>query len=108
LKIYKEGMSDKEHIEALYWERNMLAVHYATTLNLTAVYFTGNGWYYDTENNYEGFKRVVSLFLGGMCFHIPDDLDIGELPEIKPNWDGHTTEEKWIKAMKQIGCKVDE
>lgn len=87
MKAWHKEMSDKETIDLAYWERNMLALRFA------------EGWYYDTDNNYDGWKRVLSLKNGTMCFHIPDDFDVGQLKRIRPNWDGHTTEEKWQSVM---------
>lgn len=88
---YKDGMSEKEQKDGAYWERNMIALRFA------------DGWYYDTDNNWEGWLRVLSLDGGRMCFHIPDSFDVGNLPQIQPNWDGHTTREKWLRVMKMRG-----
>lgn len=104
--VYKEGMTEKEQKDGAYWERNMLVLFVANMLN----YFTETknnrcGWYFDTENNWDGWKRVISLCNGKYCFHIPDDFEIiGDIPQIEPNWDGHTTKEKYenmIKSMNQ-------
>ena len=38
-----------------------------------------------------------------MCFHIPDDFDLGNLPQIDDDWDGHTTKEKWERMKKACG-----
>lgn len=46
---YREGMSLEEQKNGAYWERNMLALHFA------------DGWYHDTDNNWEGWKRVVGV-----------------------------------------------
>ena len=82
-------MSVEETKDLAYWERNMVALRYA------------QGWYKDTESNYPGWLRVLSLDEGRMTFHIPDDFDVGELPELlEPTWDGHTTEEKWKRVCK--------
>jgi hypothetical protein len=81
-------MSDKETADLAYWERNMLALLFA------------NGWYYDDDNNWPGWRRVLSLKDGRITFHIPDDFDVGNLRRITPNWDGHTTERKWQRVMK--------
>lgn len=93
--IYKwnDSMSAKEACDGAYWERNMLALRFA------------EGWYNDVTNKYPGWLRVLSLDSGKLTFHIPDDFDVGDLPEIKPNWDGHTTEEKWqrILNMRRVG-----
>jgi len=91
VKVWHEGMSDSDSKDLAYWERNMLALHYA------------DGWYVDCENNYPGWKRVLSLEKGRITFHIPDDFQVGNLKEIKPNWDGHTTEAKWWRIMHKKG-----
>lgn len=95
-RTYNESMSEKEMRDLAYYERNMLALRFA------------DGWYYDTENNWEGWKRVLCLDDGKLNFHIPDDFDIGNLKQIEPTWDGHTTEEKWerIDGMFEVknGC----
>lgn len=56
--------------------------------------------------SFYGWSRVVSLFEGRLTFHVPDDFDLGDLPEVKPNWDGHSTEEKWWRVMSASGCDV--
>ena len=91
---FKDGMSPKECENGAYWERNMLALRFA------------DGWYNDTENNWDGWHRVLSLDGGKMCFHIPDDFEVGNLPEIKPTWDGHTTEEKWNRVAAMRGLEL--
>ena len=90
---YHEGMSLEEQKNGAYWERNMIALRFA------------DGWYYDTDNNWEGWKRVLSLDNGAMCFHIPDDFQVGDLQEIKPNWDGHTTVQKWLRILAMRGIQ---
>lgn len=88
IKVWHEGMSDKEAKDLAYWERNMLALRFA------------QGWYNDDDSNFPGWRRVLSLDNGRMTFHIPDEFDVGDLPEIEPNWDGHTTEEKWQRVAR--------
>jgi hypothetical protein len=39
---WHEGMSAEDCKNGAYWERNMLALNYA------------DGWYYDTQNNWDG------------------------------------------------------
>lgn len=91
---WHEGRSKDQTIDLAYFERNMLALKYA------------DGWYYDTENNWDGWKRVLSLD-GGKCnFHIPDSFPVGNLPQIEPDWDGHTTEEKWDRIMLSREIKI--
>ncbi len=89
--IWKEGLTLKEEKDGAYWERNMLALRYA------------DGWYYDRDNNWIGWRRVLSLDGGKLTFHIPDDFPVGNLPEIAPNWDGHTTGEKWLRILEMRG-----
>lgn len=89
IKKWNKEMTDAETKDLAYWERNVLALHYA------------EGWYVDKENNYPGWLRVLSLEGGKITFHIPDDFDIGNLAELSsPSWDGHTTEEKWARILK--------
>lgn len=103
---YKEGMDLKKQVDGAYWERNMLVMFIANILNYYSNENSNNGWYYDTDNNWEGWKRVISLCNGRYCFHIPDDLEIlGDIPEIKPNWDGHTTKNKWLNMINQLDNK---
>jgi hypothetical protein len=91
IKTWNKEMSLEEAKDLAYWERNVLALNYA------------DGWYFDRENNYFGWQRVLSLEKGQITFHIPDNFDVGTLPEIKPNWDGHTTEEKWKRILEMKG-----
>lgn len=92
---YRDGMEDQELAQGAYWERNMLALLFA------------DGWYYDRDNNWEGWKRVLSLKDGKVCFHIPDAFNVGNLPEIMPNWDGHSTQDKWNRIAWKFGMKLD-
>jgi len=104
IKTWHEGMSDSESKDLAYWERNMLALRYA------------EGWYNDDilvptgqlephiqRPRYPGWRRVLSLDGGRCTFHIPDDFPVGNLPEIERNWDGHTTEEKWLRIAEVRG-----
>lgn len=84
-------MSLEEEKNGAYWERNMLALKYS------------DGWYFDKENNWDGWKRVLSLDNGRCSFHIPDEFEVGNLKEIEPNWDGHTTKEKWERILIEKG-----
>ena len=93
--VWKDGMSPEEEANGAYWERNMLALRYA------------DGWYYDTENNWDGWHRVLSLDGGKMCFHIPDSFDVGNLPQIKKSYDGHTTREKWDRVADRFNIELD-
>ncbi len=87
IQTWNNEMTDKQTADLAYWERNMLALYYA------------DGWYTDVDNNYPGWSRVLSLAGGKITFHIPDSFMVGKLPEIKPNWDGHTTDEKWMRVL---------
>jgi hypothetical protein len=103
--VWREGMSTEETKDGAYWERNMLALYMAIKLNDIYEgegYTTDSGWYLHGE--YEGWARVISIADGTITFHVPDDFDLGNLPKIEPNWDGHSTEEKWEKMMKFCGC----
>lgn len=101
IREWNPGMTDKETADLAYWERNVLALLYA------------EGWYNDDVcrccgedvvvddlvPRFAGWRRVLSLEGGTITFHIPDDFDVRGLPEIKPNWDGHTTREKWLRIL---------
>lgn len=97
MKIYEwtPETSVDEAKQGAYWERNMLALNFA------------EGWYNDDkqieldvyEPRFEGWRRVLSLESGKITFHIPDGFEVGNLPEIERNWDGHTTREKWMRIM---------
>lgn len=106
LKGWQDGMTSKDELDLAYAERNMLALLLCNIYNDLAFGITNAGWYYDTENNWDGWKRVLSFEAGKITFHIPDDFDIGNLPQIKPNWDGHTTEQKWNYVRKM--CRMEE
>lgn len=93
IKTWHEGMSVEETKDLAYWERNVLALKYA------------DGYYEDHDNNYEGWLRVMSLEGGKITFHIPDDFEIGNLPLIDANWDGHTTAEKWQRILADRGIE---
>lgn len=95
INTWKPGLTPEQERDIAYWERNMLALCLC------------DGWYYDTDNNWEGWKRVISCAKGKLTFHIPDDFDVGDVEEIEPNWDGHTTELKWERVMCLFGIKVD-
>lgn len=87
VKTWNKDMTDKDTADLAYWERNMIALYFA------------EGWYADHENNFPGWLRVLSLEGGKITFHIPDEFMVGNLPEIKPNWDGHTTDMKWMRVL---------
>lgn len=118
-KGWHDGMSTEETKNLAYWERNMLALLLADYSNrvfheelknrgvpkdVIAKSFK-SGWYYDRDNNWDGWKRVISIENGEITFHVPDNFDMGNLPEIKPNWNGLSTEDKWRLVMAVCGCK---
>ncbi len=94
IKVWHEGMSDAESKDLAYWERNMLALAFA------------DGWYNDDVSNFTDWRRVLSLSNGKITFHIPDNFDVGNLQQIEPNWDGHTTKEKWEYVARSREIKV--
>lgn len=96
IPAWKEGMTAEQERDIAYMERNLLALGVA------------DGWYVDPDNNWPGFSRVLSLAGGAMTFHIQDDFDVGDLPQIVPNWDGHTTEQKWRRFFAHHGIAVTE
>lgn len=118
------GQSIEDQKNGAYWERNMLALLLAVNMSQFAIPGTDKpaaGWYrhpydgavaippgmpYWEEESFSfyGWSRVVSLYGGGVTFHVPDDFDLGELRETEPDWDGHTTEEKWLRIMRMCGC----
>lgn len=85
-----------------YWERNMLALLAAQALNV-AREEDSNGWYEHEGDGFEGWSRVISLEDGKITFHVPDSFDLGDLPRIEPNWDGHSTFEKWENVRQLCG-----
>lgn len=114
--IWQEGMSEKEMRDGAYWERNMLALYLAQHMNKMHLAYLNVqgiekvelkcGWYLHGE--WEGWSRVISIDNGRITFHVPDDFDLGDLPQIEPNWDGHTTKEKWDRLMDICGCGDNE
>lgn len=114
IKTRHPGMLHADTADLAYWERNVLALRYA------------DGWYnddipdqdlgYDPDGcdecadagepmkpRYTGWRRVLTLDGGRITFHIPDDFDVGNLPEVQLSWDGHTTEEKWRRILAARG-----
>ncbi len=110
IKTRTPDMSAHDAADLAYWERNVLALKYA------------DGWYNDdvetTEIDggmiqsdswgprYPGWRRVLSLEGGKITFHVPNDFDVGTLPQIAPNWDGHTTWEKWERILTAKGVET--
>lgn len=119
IPVWHEGKTQKEATDGAYWERNMLALYMAIREDAMLDEYcraqddpARPGWYYDEDHKddpaWAGWLRVISLFGGTVTFHIPDSFDVGNLRQIKPNWDGHTTEEKWRCIMEECGCRIDE
>ena len=82
-------MGTKETADEAFYERNMLALLYA------------DGWYW-----HEGWKvLVIDSPAGQLTYHVPPDFDIGWLPEVSPQWDGSTTEQKHNRIKKYMGVK---
>lgn len=109
--VWQEGMSAEEAKDGAYWERNMLALHCAILSNDSWSNDPRRiecGWYRHQGEGFEGWSRVISLYNGQVTFHVPDDFDMGTLREIEPNWDGHTTEQKWEKMMNWCGIQPTE
>lgn len=124
VKTWHEGMPMEAQKDLGYWERNMVALHFGVYAN--EAWRTYNqlleaqgiapddkpapcGWYKHQGEGFEGWSRVISLFDGKVTFHVPDNFDLGtELPEIEPNWDGHTTEYKWERIMKRCGILMSD
>lgn len=134
--VWNAFMNTEETKNGAYWERNMLALFLAKITNShegNDGTIPSSGWYRHprdegdvvvdafgfpggTDDEYwknpkfsfHGWSRVISISNGIITFHVPDDFDLGDLPEIKPNWDGHTTKEKWELLMRICGCKIDE
>jgi hypothetical protein len=96
LPVWRPNLTPEEERDIAYQERNLLALRYA------------EGWYRDIGNDWPGWSRVLSLANGSMCFHIPDDFEVGTLPEIRPNWDGHTTRQKWESVCLRFKIPVEE
>lgn len=95
----------KKRVKAVKWERNMALLYLANHLNDTDP-LNECGYYID--NKFPGAKRVISLFGGLMTFRVKDDFDLGRLPEVEENWDGHTTEEKYTEMMRFCGCTIED
>lgn len=116
IRTWHMDMTDKETADLAYWERNVLALRYA------------DGWYNDDvavpasdpdgppinglffgehvlRPRFKNWRRVLTLDGGKVTFHIPDDFEVGDLPEVTPNWDGHTTEEKWKRVLESKGVR---
>ncbi len=108
IKTWHDGMSAEQTKDLAYWERNVLALHFAEGWYNDDVLFTpvpGDGQPAMVPR-YKGWRRVLSLDNGRITFHVADDFDVGNLPEIVRNWDGHTTEQKWRRILEARGIKA--
>ncbi|WP_134682558.1 hypothetical protein [Brevibacillus migulae] len=106
IAIVRQALADRaKEKDGAYWERNMIALLLSNIINYHTPHYGICGWYPHQGEGFEGWSRVLSLDNGKITFHVPDDFDLGDLPQIEPNWDGHTTEEKWKYVMHLCGCK---
>jgi len=103
-KGWTPEMSPEETKNLAYWERNMLALMLANEINEQCGFNLTCGWY--AHGEWKGWSRVISIWNGYITFHVPDDFDMGDLPEIKPNWDGHDTQEKWKRIAECCGVEL--
>lgn len=96
-EVISEVKRLKNAVNGAYGERNIMVLVTALVINDNCKKQGVDptcGWYNDSEGE-EGFKRIISLNNGKYTFHIPDDFNVGRLPITRPNWDGHTTAEKY-------------
>ena len=77
--VWQEGQTLEEEKDGAYWERNMLALYMAYNYHNSS----DSGWYY-AEPRWDGWARVISIDNGYLTFHVPDDFDLGSLPQIAP------------------------
>lgn len=116
--IYNAKAPAKDKVKAVYWERNMLALQYAMRVNMILQAFFAAmrvtfpegclcGWYYDDDNKVKGYSRVISLDAGELTFRIPDDFDIGNLPEIKKNSSNYAAKEMWNEVAKLASIEIN-
>lgn len=98
----------EEQKDGAYWERNMMVLLLARNMsafNIPGTNKPAAGWYPHQGEGFEGWSRVISLYGGAATFHVPDDFDLGDLAQIEPDWDGHTTHEKWTLIMQLCKCE---
>ena len=62
--------------------------------------------YYIDNAHVEGYTRVLSLNGGEITIRIPDDLDVGNLPELLPNKQ-YDDKEMWDRIAKDLDLKID-
>lgn len=82
------------------WERNMLVLFLAKVLNLDKKN-NGCGYYIDKKTD----STVISLCDGQVTFKVPNDFDLGTLPKIINNHDGHTNRKMWQNIRKFCNSK---
>jgi hypothetical protein len=105
-KVNEELVSLRNQVNTAYDERNHIALLTALVVNDTCERAGVDhlcGWYND-PNGEEGFKRVISINRGRYTFHVPDSFNLGRLPITKPDWDGHSTQEKY-KRMQEFAAR---
>lgn len=114
IPIWHFDMNDKDTADLACWERNVMALYFAD-------HSRGDGWYNDDVEDasdvnmktgeckavprFDGWRRTISLKNGSITFHVPDSFDVGNLPQIERNWDGHSTHEKWRRMLAECGIK---
>ena len=118
----------EEQKNGAYFERNLLALLLAVNMSQFAIPGTNipaAGWYrhpndlsidlppdypyWESEAfSFYGWSRVISLYGGEVTFHVPDDFDLGSLPQVKATQNYLPTEEKWLAIMQMCGCEVPE
>jgi hypothetical protein len=131
---WSPGQTLEEQKNGAYFERNMMVLLMAVSMSQFPIPGTDQpaaGWYRhpndsgiivvdafgfpggtdykyweDKSFSYYGWSRVIALYGGAVTFHVPDDFDIGALPQIQPCYDGHSTEEKWYRVMHMCGCAM--
>jgi hypothetical protein len=82
-------MGALETADEAFYERNMLALLYA------------RGYYW-----HDGWKvLVIDSPAGQLTYHVPKDFETYRLPEIKPCWDGHTTDKKHQRIIDRVSGK---
>lgn len=100
------------------WERNMMALQYALRVNsiLSGMFAAMHvpcpkeclcGWYDAGECGTDHFSRILSLDGGEITFLIPDDFNVGNLPEIEPNGQNRTDFDQWNQIAENAGFKID-
>lgn len=96
----KSKGNGSKFVQNVYWERNMLAL-------LLANQTEGSGWYFDQKaiDNGKLNTKVISVGYGNITFHTPNDFDMGDLTMIEPDWDGHSTAEKWENIDTMCGIE---